>query len=291
MEQLGLEGMPVRLFSCTPSRLTSWQDCPHRYRLTYLARPAPARGPASAHLTLGAVVHLALARFWDLPVQDRSAAAARRLVVSAWQPDGFADAGQAARWRERAADMVAAYVQDLDPTDEPAGVERTVAFKSSTLAVSGRVDRVDRRGDEVVVVDYKTGRRPSTQDDARGSLALALYALGCARTFRTSCVTVELHHVPTGQVASHTHTEASLERHLRRAEGLAAQVQAATAALEAGGDPDELFPPRPSSLCSWCDVARHCPQGALVAPSRPWDGLPAERSPCLPRSVRPLPGS
>jgi putative RecB family exonuclease len=30
------------------------------------------------------------------------------------------------------------------------------------LAVSGRVDRMDERGDEIVIVDYKTGRRPLT---------------------------------------------------------------------------------------------------------------------------------
>ena len=281
MEQLGLDGMPTRLFPCTPSRLTSWSDCPRRYRMSYLDRPAPQRGPAWAHITMGAAVHLALARFWDLPVGRRTPAGARALLVAAWQSDGFADDAQAALWRERAADMVARYVDDVDPADEPAGVERTVAFPTATLAVSGRVDRVDRRGEEVVVVDYKTGRTPSTEDEARGSLALALYALACARTFRRACATVELHHLPSGHVASFTHTSESLARHLRRAEVLAAEVVAATSALAAGGDPDGLFPPRPSAVCGWCDYARHCPQGLAVTPrpKRSWEGLAPERPP------------
>jgi RecB family exonuclease len=267
VEQLGLAGMPARLFSCTPSRLTTWLDCPRRYRMTYVDRPAPAKGPAWAHNTLGAAVHLALARWWDLPLPRRTPDGARALLTQAWQTDGFRDDVQAERWRGRAGDMVAAYVADLDPEDEPRGVERTVAFPSAALSVSGRVDRVDQRGDEVVVVDYKTGRAPLSQDDARGSLALALYVLGARRTFRTPCTKVELHHLPTGTVHAWEHDDASLDRHLRRAEAIAAE---ASAAAESGE-----YPPRPSSLCGWCDYARHCPEGraAAGAPKQPWAGL------------------
>ncbi len=267
MEQLGLEGMPTRLFSCTPSKLTTWLDCPRRYRMTYVDRPAPVKGPAWAHNTLGAAVHLALARWWDLPVGRRTTEAARALLVQAWQTDGFQSAEQADVWKGRAGDMVARYVEDLDPEDEPRGVERTVAFPTPTLAVSGRVDRVDERGDEVVVVDYKTGRAALSEDDARGSLALALYVLGCRRTFRTDCTRVELHHLPTGTVHAWEHTEESLGRHVRRAEAIAAEVAQAADSAD--------YPPRPSSLCSWCDYVRHCPEGLETSggPKQPWAGL------------------
>jgi len=281
--QLGFEDMPTRLFACTPSRLTTWQDCPRRYRLTYLDRPSPPKGPPWAHNTVGAVVHLALARWWDLPLARRTAPAARGLLERAWSrpgatADGFRDPDQAARWRGHAGDMVEGYARTLDPSDEPVGVERTVATKTGTLAVSGRVDRIDRRGDEVVVVDYKTGRSALTTDDARGSLALALYAVAAARTLRAACTTVELHHLPTGRVLSWQHTTEGLERHVSRAERTAAEIVAATAALAEGGDPDGLFPARTSSLCGWCDLSRSCPTGrAASAPQQPWAGLADER--------------
>ena len=275
MQQLGLEGMPSPLFACTPSRLTGWLDCPRRYRLTYLDRPAPQRGPPWAHNTVGAAVHLALARWWDLPLPRRTALTARGLLDRGWQHDGFADDRQAERWRGLAGDMVERYAGGLDPHDEPVGVERTVAVKTGALAVSGRVDRVDRRGEELVVVDYKTGRSVLTDDDARGSLALALYALACAKTLRAPCARVELHHLPAQRVLRFRHTEDSLARHVRRAEAIAAEVVAAKAALDAGGDADELFPPRPSGACAWCDFARVCP-AAQGPPKRPWDGLAQE---------------
>jgi hypothetical protein len=37
---------------------------------------------------------------------------------------------------------------------------------------------------------------------------------------------------------------------------------------------DEVFPPRPSPFCGWCDYLRHCEQGRAAAVTRqPWDGL------------------
>jgi RecB family exonuclease len=281
MQQLGLEGMPTRLFSCTPSRLTTWLDCPRRYRMTYLDRPPLQRGPAWAHNTVGAAAHLALARWWDLPAERRTGAAARGLLERAWQTDGFSDPEQADRWKGFTGDMVERYADGLDPVEEPVGVERTVAFKTEALAVSGRVDRVDRRGDELVVVDYKTGRSALTEDDVRGSLALALYALACARTLRTPCTRVELHHLPSGKVLAWEHTPETLARHVGRAEAIAAEASAAKDALDAGGDPDEAFPPRPSAVCGWCDFARHCPEGLAASggPKTPWAGLPQERAP------------
>ena len=282
--QLGFEDMPVRLFSCTPSRLTTWQDCPRRYRLTYLDRPTPAKGPPWAHNTVGAA-DLALARWWDLPVARRTASGARALVERGWPDhrgvaDGFRDSDQAARWRGLAGDMVEGYVRTLDPADEPVGVERTVATKTASLALSGRVDRIDRRGDEVVVVDYKTGRSVLTTDDARGSLALALYAVAAERTLRSPCTKVELHHLPTGRVLAWEHTPETLQRHVGRAERIATEVVAATAGLADGGDPDALFPARTSALCGWCDLARSCPVGrAASAPKQPWAGLAEDRKP------------
>lgn len=205
-EQLGLEGMPRRLFVCTPSRLTAWLDCPRRYRLTDLDRPAPPRGGPWGHNTVGATVHLALARWWSEPLDRRTPVGARALLDRAWTQDG---------------------------------------------------------------------RSVLTTDDARGSLALALHALAAGRTLRRTCTRVELHHLPTGAVAGFDHTDASLARHLSRAEAIGEEAVAAAETLLAGGDPDELFPARPGRLCGWCDVARPCP-AAACAPLRPWEGLAPE---------------
>ena len=284
--QLGFEGMPARLYPCTPSRLSAWLTCPRRYRMTYLDRPPPPKGPPWAHNSLGASVHNALAGWWRLPQPQRTVEAAGDLLQRGWIDEGFAGPDQSAWYRDDARRMVEAYVSGLDPSDEPVGVERTVATRTNRIAVSGRIDRLDERpagdedcGTELVVVDYKTGRHLLSTDDARSSLPLALYALAAERVMRRRCRRVELHHLPTGEVAAWEHSAEALERQLRRAEEIGAECAAADERFRAGQRADaydEVFPPNPRPACGWCDYLRHCPEGAAAAVSRrPWDGLAA----------------
>jgi RecB family exonuclease len=282
VEQLGFDGMPQRLYACTPTRLTSWLDCPRRYRMSYLDRPPPPKGAPWAHNSLGASVHNALAGWWRLPRPERAVAAAGDLLERGWIGDGFADDAQSDRWRQRCRAMVEAYVAGLDPAAEPVGIERTVATRTERIALSGRIDRLDDRRPhsgvpgELVVVDYKTGRHVLTTDDARGSLPLALYALAAARVMRRPCRRVELHHLPTGQVLAWEHSAASLARQLCRAEDIAAECAAADERFAAGDRGDAVFPPRPGSWCGWCDYRAHCPEGGAASPPRrSWDGLAA----------------
>ncbi|MBV9820986.1 MAG: PD-(D/E)XK nuclease family protein [Actinobacteria bacterium] len=269
--------MPRPLFAATPSKLAAF-DCPRRYRMTYLDRPAPAKGPPWAHNTLGAAVHLALARWWQLEPDRRTPQAGAGLVVRNWQHDGFADREQSEAWRDRSAAWVAGYLADEadrgDVRQEPRGVERTVATRTDRLAISGRVDRIDERDGELVIVDYKTGRSRLDTDDARGSQALALYAVAAERTLHQRCRRVELHHLPTGEVAAFEHTEESLRQHLDRAGETATDIQAATDTVAGGADPVEVFAPVPGPSCGWCDFRRLCPEGqASSRPRASWDGL------------------
>jgi RecB family exonuclease len=297
-QQLGFEGMPRRLYACTPTRLSTWLECPRRYRMSYLDRPPPGKGPPWAHNSLGASVHNALAGWWRLPRGQRTVPAVGDVLEQGWIADGFADPQQSARYRRWAKGIVEAYVSGLDPASEPVGVERTVATRTDLIAVSGRIDRLDdRRGpdgsSDLVVVDYKTGRHVLSVDDARTSLPLALYALAAERVMRRPCRRVELHHLPTGRILAWEHSEESLARQLGRAEAIAEECAAADERFRAGrGDGtagtaeegaghaaaplDEVFAPRPGTWCGWCDYRAHCPEGSAASePRRPWDGLGA----------------
>jgi putative RecB family exonuclease len=272
--------MPQRLLSCTPTRLASYEDCPRRYRMTYLDRPSPAKGPPWAHNSLGVSVHNTLRAWWELPLERRTPSAAGALLEVCWLTAGYRDDAHSAEWRSLARGWVESYVATLQPDIEPAGLERTVGVPTARLALSGRVDRIDDRDGELVVVDYKTGRRAPSVDDVRGSRSLALYALAVARTLRRACRRVELHHLPTGTVAGWDHDDDTLARHLRRAEDTAADIVTATDALAAGAPADQVFPPRTGPHCGLCDYRRHCAEGRTVAGARePWSVLSASPAP------------
>jgi len=274
VEQLGLSGMPSPRLRCTPTKLSTYEDCPRRYRMTYLDRPAPPKGPPWAHNSLGLSVHNTMRSWYELPAQRRTPAAAAALLAKSWVRDGYRDDAQSDVWAGQAQGWVESYAATLDPAAEPAGLERTVGVPTDRLAFSGRVDRIDDRDGELVVVDYKTGRQPPSSDDARGSRALALYVLAVRRTFRRLCRRVELHHLPSGTVAPWEHDEEGLVRQLRRAEDTAADIITVSDTLAAGGPADELFPPRTGRHCGLCDFRRHCIEGQAAADQRePWSVL------------------
>lgn len=274
-EQLGFDMMPQRLFVCTPSKLASFTDCPRKYRHGYLDRPAPPKGPAWAHNSVGASVHTALRNWWEVPPERREPAIIGRLLRTTWVREGYRDEEQERAVFNRALDWLEGYLGELDQDFEPVAFERTVAAKTTVIALSGRADRIDRHGDELTIVDYKTGRQGLDGDDARGSQALALYAFAATRTFRRTCRRVELHHLPTGTVAAHEHTDESIERHVRRAEDTARDIVAAERQVADGCPADEAFPMRPSAFCGWCDYRRICPAGAEVPQRNPWAGIEA----------------
>jgi RecB family exonuclease len=276
-----LDGMPQRLFRASPSKLLAWLDCPRRYRMQYLDRPSPPPRPQRAHTSVGVAVHNALRDWWDLPDQRRTPEAAHELVRGAWIDVGFRDPDQSLEWRRRAQEQVSAYLAEVDPGQQPLGIERTVSLRTRTLALHGRVDRLDDRPDGLAVVDYKTSRTAPTDDEARTSLPLALYAAAAWKMFRRRCVRVELHHVPTGAVAAHEHTGESLRRKLEEAESIARDARAAEADYDERGVESDRFPARVGPLCQWCDFRAHCPAGqAFGAEKSGWAALeePAART-------------
>lgn len=276
VDTLPLEGLPRRLFTVSASSLSAWTECPRRYRMAYVDRPAPPRSGAFAHNSLGSSVHNALRDWWLSPRPRRTPEAASSCLDLAWVGDGYRDAEQAASWRARAREWVSRYVSAVDPDAEPVSVERSVYARYGDTQVRGRIDRLDDRDGELVVVDYKTGRRGVSADEARGSWALAIYAYAVERTLRRPCRRVELHHVPSGEVVTHEHTVESLRRHLDRMGEAAEEARAAVESVSSpGSDVDALFPARPSPSCGWCDFHRSCPAGQAVVPRArlPWSAL------------------
>lgn len=278
--QQTFSGMPRRLYSASPSKLLAWLDCPRRYRLQYLDRPKPAVRARRAHTSVGVATHNALRDFWDLAPIERTPTSVERLVRQSWIDIGFRDPDQSAQWRARTTTRVTAYLRGIDREQQPLGVERTVSLHTDTLAVTGRLDRLDDRDGQLVVVDYKTGRASLTDDDARTSLPMALYAVAVAGMFRRSCNRVELHHLPTGKVLVHEHTPQTLARKVAEAESIASDLRRADAGYAELGVESPLFAPRVSAICAWCDFRAHCPQGQQVGPEKSdWAGLEADGPP------------
>ena len=209
----------------------------------------------------------------------------RAASTQGWINEGFASDDAVGALPGLGAPLVEGYVAGLDPADEPVGVERTVATRTDVIAVSGRIDRLDAgRGPTRGRHRTRRGRlqdrppRAVSVDDARSSLALAIYAIAASRALRRDCRRVELHHLPTGQVLAwdaHARSRCSGTCGGPRTSPRSAPTRTSGCARRCPRTKyDEVFPPRPAPGCGWCDYLRHCPEGQAAAVSRrPWDAL------------------
>lgn len=271
--------MPQRLIAASPSRLDFWLQCPRKYRFHYVDKPKPP-GKMWAHQMLGISVHNALKDWWLLPLEKRTVESARSLLRASWRVEGFRDLDQADQVLEKVEVWFCNYIKTIDPSKEPKRLEQTLSFITERLNVQGRIDRLDERDGEYVVVDYKTGRADLSEDAARQSMALAIYVQAVRKGLKKQCSEVELHHLPSGEVVKFRHTDETLNRQLDRMEQIGRECGAAE--IEVAAHPekaDQLFPARTSALCGWCDYWQWCDAGQVAAAQKEaWAGVESEVS-------------
>ncbi len=261
-------------YKASPSKLATWQDCRRRFRLQYVDRVRAF--DTWAHFSYGNSVHAALKDWWDHPIEQRTPELGSALLVTKWISGGFRDAEQSDRWREQAADFVAGYLSGVDAANEPVNREASYSYLTANLNLTGRLDRLDARNGELVVVDYKTGKSVPTEEDARSSQAMALYAAAAAYRHKTPCVQVELHHIPSNTVAMWRHTEDSLARQLDRLDSVGQEARRAQDDAQTNPDSvDDIFTANPGPLCAYCPYLSQCNEGsAQYVKKQSWEGLP-----------------
>jgi ATP-dependent helicase/nuclease subunit B len=137
---------------------------------------------------------------------------------------------------------------DPEPIEIPLGGDRT-------LRVSGKIDRIDRRDDGLVLRDYKTGRAP--KDDGRifrggRQLQIPFYILATERAFPKEKVTEAfLDYVDAGR-------QVAFDPAVARGDTLR-DLLGSLVDLIAGG----VFVQEPAA-CDWCDFKPVCgPRGLL----------------------------
>jgi putative RecB family exonuclease len=265
--------------SLSPSRVTSFTDCPLAFRLRAIDRIPE---PPSPHAMKGTLVHQVLERlFWDHPPGDRSPEAASSELDRAWAElvadPLFAelelDAEESEAFRADTEALIANYFALEDPdTVHAVGIEVLLEADLAGLRLRGIIDRLDiTPGGELVVVDYKTGRAPEPRYERAKLTGVHLYALLCEMTLGKVPVEVRLLHLREPMTIAARPSGQTLRGQRQR-------TLAVWEAIERACDHMD-FRPRPSPLCQYCSFQALCPAFGGTPPEldRPEPGRP-ERS-------------
>jgi len=122
-----------------------------------------------------------------------------------------------------------------------------------SLALLGRIDRIDRDDAGLHIIDYKTGT-PREPDP----LQLQMYGLIVVREFDPAPIRASYHYLETGEWVTQGATEETMARAL---EDVRQQVAVIVAERE--------YPASPGPLCGYCDFLEICPEGRDFIESEP----------------------
>ncbi len=245
--------------SLSPSKLSAFKDCPLAFRFSAIDRLPEAPAP---HMVKGTLVHSALERlFWDHPRGERSPAAAHDALDRAWQAlqDNPDLTGLELTESERdkfvadATSLVDGYLRLEDPDAVDAvGVELTLEADVAGLRLRGIIDRLDVTAEgELEVVDYKTGRVPSVNQEQQRLGGVQFYALLCEQVLGRRPSRVRLMYLSEPLVIEAEPSEQAVR-------GTRQRTSAVWSAIERACEHED-FRPRPSALCNWCSFRSLCP--------------------------------
>jgi putative RecB family exonuclease len=264
---------PTTQGSLSPSRASDFLTCPLLFRFRTIDRLAERPSPAAVR---GTVVHAVLERLFDLEPLARTPEAAVELLRPEWErllaaepevgelfsddTDGTGLAG----WLDSARTLVEGWFALEDPTRlSPAARELRVECElPSGLSLRGYVDRLDEAPDGALrIVDYKTGRSPNPDFEARALFQMRFYALVIWRSRGVLPRVLQLVYLSDGVVLRYTPDEADLRATERKVEALWTAIRAATVS----GD----WRPRSGPLCGFCDHKALCPAFGGTPPPLP----------------------
>jgi putative RecB family exonuclease len=254
----------------SPSRAADFMTCPLLYRFRVIDKLPEPPSPAAAR---GTLVHAVLERLFDHPRAERTPDAAHALVLPEWERLAAAEPelttlfdgpDELQTWLKDAAAAVDSYFRLEDPRRlEPADRELYVeALLDSGLRLRGYIDRLDvAPAGEIRVVDYKTGKAPPPDFEARALFQMKFYALVLWRARGTIPRLLQLMYLGDGQVVRYAPDEAGLRATERKVMALWAAIERAREA----GD----WRPRPGRLCDWCAHKALCPEFGGTPPPLP----------------------
>jgi putative RecB family exonuclease len=273
-ENAAAERPAERRRSLSPSRAGDFMTCPLLYRFRVIDRLPEPPSPAAAR---GTLVHAVLEHLFDRPARERTPEVARSLLDPEWDRlvTGAPELGSLfeaeadrAAWLQEAGGMLDRYFTLEDPRRlEPAHRELCVeAELASGLRLRGYIDRLDvAPGGATRIVDYKTGKAPPAEFEARALFQMKFYALALWRAEGRLPRLLQLMYLGNGEVVRYEPDEADLLATERKIEALWQAIERA----RLSGD----WRPRPGRLCDWCAHKALCPAFGGTPPDLPEEAL------------------
>jgi superfamily I DNA/RNA helicase/RecB family exonuclease len=162
----------------SPSQATSYDGCPRSYAL---GRFGTHKAAESVYLSFGNLIHkvleIAESGAKDSGRERSTVKEAHQALEDVWDDYSFGPDAIGRAWFRRADNLLNVLYEFWPTSGTPIELETTLDIDLDGTAWRGKVDRIERAGDELTVIDYKTSGQAMKVADAASSLQLGYYIL------------------------------------------------------------------------------------------------------------------
>jgi len=246
-EWIGMPPQSDLASTLSASAIQSYEMCPLRFKLE---REWRIPSEASGALQYGAAMHRVLLTYYDSVRWQRTLSEAELLeqLRSDLAAAGFTDQYQRELYEKKGAAEIHEFLVSAERNQpEVLHTEEKFSFRVGETNVVGRIDRIDRSGDCVVVTDYKTGRARD-QEDADESLQLSIYAMAAREKWGYRADRLILHNLDGNTQVVTRRSDADLNAAAMKVTAIACEIAAGK------------FDAKPGMHCGFCAYRVLCPR-------------------------------
>jgi putative RecB family exonuclease len=245
--------------SYSHSKLTTYRQCPQKYKFRYIDEiPPPIR---SIELHLGTTVHSALEKLYADARQGQITSLDDLLTFfqDKWD-EGFSPQMRIVRAKTTARtyfDLGHQMLKDYHWTFHPFTQSTTLELEekfifplSDNNEIRGIIDRLAKHKDGTLEIhDYKTSRRLPTAEQVANDVQLALYEIAIRHRWpETGSISLIWHYLTFDKEIKITKTPQQLETVKKNTLSLIRRIEATAS-----------FPVQVTPLCNWCEYKEICP--------------------------------
>jgi superfamily I DNA/RNA helicase/RecB family exonuclease len=246
-------GIPIPE-ALSPSQAEAYERCPRRY---VLERRLGIGDRVGFHADFGTLLHrvLEIVETEAAGRGDRHATLDEALATldDEFDPADFGNEPFATAWRRRAGDTLTHLYEHWPSSGDILGLEVDLNSEIDGVRWRGRADRVEIRNGSVAIVDYKTGRRPPTRNEAAVSIQLGFYVMAAREHEKLAGAGT----ADTGEMwfpSMRQKQVATREVDIGKLDEIREKMNEIAAGIAA-----EKWPATPNDLCDRCSVRLVCP--------------------------------
>jgi len=252
------------------TQLAAFSNCPYQYRLAHILR-IPRRG--KAQFSFGKTMHTTLQKIFELANEKKGLGQSNlfgteadqdkpvskinisideiiNIYKSCWLDDWYDSKEQKEKHQKLGKKILKRFYEKYRDNWPQAiflekGFNIKVEANKQTYTVKGKIDRIDKVGDKIKIIDYKTGS-PKEKLDFADKEQLLIYQLAIQDLFKYEVAALSFYYLKNNLEVEFLGTEKELEKVKKKI------------ILTIGEINKGEFPPRPSMLCKYCDFFDIC---------------------------------